>query len=182
MGKSDPLQIAKIQVGPSGGELGVSICPGIKDASSLVNRLGRDLEEDVKTISSWNAKAALTLMETQELERFGVADIGAVMRIHHIEWYHLPIKDMSIPGKEFENIWKEVGNYLGSIIFCGGNILIHCRAGLGRSGMIAARILVELGWNSEVALRRVREVRPGAIETRAQEEFVLGASARANRS
>ena len=97
------------------------------------------------------------------------------MRIHQIEWYHLPIKDMSIPGKEFEKMWNEVGKYLGSIILCGGNILIHCRGGLGRSGMIAARILVELGWNSQVALRKVREVRPGAIETRGQEEFVLRA-------
>jgi ADP-ribosyl-[dinitrogen reductase] hydrolase len=40
--------------------------------------------------------------------------------------------------------------------------------------MIAARLLVELGSEPGVAVARVREVRPGSIETREQEEFVYG--------
>ena len=45
--------------------------------------------------------------------------------------------------------------------------------GLGRSGMIAARLLVELGEEPRAAIQRVRQVRPGAIETAAQEDYVL---------
>ena len=40
--------------------------------------------------------------------------------------------------------------------------------------MIAARLLVELGMEPTEAIASVRAVRPGAIETIAQEEFVLG--------
>ena len=55
----------------------------------------------------------------------------------------------------------------------GENILVHCRGGLGRAGMIAARLLVETGGvEPEVAIERVRAVRPGAIETGAQERWV----------
>jgi hypothetical protein len=47
-------------------------------------------------------------------------------------------------------------------------------AWLGRAGMIAARLLAELGIEPATAIRRVRAVRPGAIETRQQEKYVLG--------
>ena len=49
---------------------------------------------------------------------------------------------------------------------------IHCRAGLGRSGMIAARLLVERGMAPEQAIIEVRAARPGAIETEAQERWI----------
>jgi ADP-ribosyl-[dinitrogen reductase] hydrolase len=52
-------------------------------------------------------------------------------------------------------------------------VLLHCRGGLGRSGTIAARLLVELGENPRVAIDRVRRARHGAIETPAQEAHVL---------
>ena len=44
--------------------------------------------------------------------------------------------------------------------------------GLGRTGMIAARILVEMGLSAELAIKSVREARPGTIETAAQEAYV----------
>ena len=168
-----PLKIAQIKVNPKSGKLGICICPGIKDTSSLANRQDRDLEKDVQTIASWHAKAALTLMETKELERFGVPNIGEVMTHYKIHWYHFPIQDMCIPDKRIEDIWSEISAGLRATLVSGSNVLVHCRGGLGRSGMIAARILVELGWKPEPAIQKVREVRPGAIETTDQESFVL---------
>ena len=53
-------------------------------------------------------------------------------------------------------------------------LLVHCRGGLGRAGTIAARLLVELGMEPKQAIASVRAVRPGAIETSDQEDFVLG--------
>src|SRR5207245_7627296 len=52
------------------------------------------------------------------------------------------------------------------------NVLIHCTGGLGRSGMIAARLMVELGEEPRLAMQRVRAARPGAIEAAAQEACV----------
>ena len=169
---SNPLKIAQIKVNPKAGNLGICICPGIKDTSSLANRHDRDLEQDVQTIASWQAKAALTLMETKELERFGVVNIGEVMTRYQIQWYHFPIQDLCIPDKRIEDIWSEISAGLRATLVSGSNVLVHCRGGLGRSGMIAARILVELGWSPEPAVQKVREVRPGAIETNDQESFV----------
>ena len=44
----------------------------------------------------------------------------------------------------------------------------HCKGGLGRAGMISARLLVELGTEPEKAIRMVRRARSGAIETYTQ--------------
>jgi protein-tyrosine phosphatase len=49
---------------------------------------------------------------------------------------------------------------------------MHCRGGLGRAGMISARLLVESGVEPTAAMERVRAARPGAIETPRQEEWV----------
>ena len=59
----------------------------------------------------------------------------------------------------------------------GGDIVVHCKGGLGRAGMIAARLLVELGMAPEQAIKEVRNVRKGAIETLAQETLIRRALA-----
>jgi ADP-ribosyl-[dinitrogen reductase] hydrolase len=88
-------------------------------------------------------------------------------------WFHLPIVDVSVPDEWFEEKWVTAGEELRSILRGGSDVLVHCRGGLGRAGTIAARLLIELGMEPETAIARVRSVRPGAIETRAQEEYVL---------
>jgi protein-tyrosine phosphatase len=92
-----------------------------------------------------------------------------------IRYYCLPIEDGDIPDATFEKSWETAGAQLREELLRGGKNLIHCKGGLGRSGMIAARLIVELGAATpEEAIRRVRASRTGAIETRAQEKHVLG--------
>ena len=80
-------------------------------------------------------------------------------------WFHLPIVDVSIPDKQFEQEWKIAGEELRSMLRRRLDVLVHCRGGLGRAGTIAARLLVELGMEPTKAIASVRAVRPGAIET-----------------
>ncbi len=57
-------------------------------------------------------------------------------------------------------------------IRAGGRVLVHCKAGLGRTGTIAACCLVSLGQKPEAAIRQVRSQSPHAIQSVAQERFV----------
>jgi ADP-ribosyl-[dinitrogen reductase] hydrolase len=84
----------------------------------------------------------------------------------------MPICDVSTPGKKFEAEWPATSESLRAILKKGQNILVHCRGGLGRAGMISARLLVEHGVEPEEAIAHVRAVRPDAIETREQENWV----------
>ena len=51
-------------------------------------------------------------------------------------------------------------------------MLIHCHAGLGRTGLLAATFLVSMGLTADSAIKTIRETRPGSIETTEQERYV----------
>jgi len=51
---------------------------------------------------------------------------------------------------------------------------MHCRGGVGRSGMVAAAVTTTYGDDADAAIARVRQAQPLALETREQEAYVAG--------
>jgi ADP-ribosyl-[dinitrogen reductase] hydrolase len=133
----------------------------------------RDLAADLDAIRDWGAVAVVTLLEPQELTILRVHQLGEEVARREMSWFHLPIADVRTPDYNFERAWESAGEKLRSMLRNRLDVLVHCRGGLGRAGTIAARLLVELGVEPLTAIAKVREVRPGAIETRDQEKFVM---------
>lgn len=171
---SHPLQIAEICPAPGMGRIGLTLCPGKTQSWGLSGAWARDLGTDLDAIVAWNAAAVVTLVEQHELERLAVLELGGEVVGRHMEWLHLPIRDRGVPDEAFEAAWERAGDGLRARLRAGFNVLIHCMGGLGRAGTIAARLLVELGWTPGEAIRAVRKVRPGALETDEQEDLVHG--------
>ena len=167
-----PLEIATLPAGNGLGKIGVTFCPGKVQTDGATGSWNRDLATDIRSISDWGATTLVTLIEGHEIEALKVPDIEAECQRHGIDWLHLPIFDVSTPTDEFETAWLTVGEGLRSRLRNGFNVVVHCKGGLGRAGTIAARLLVELGADPEQAIHRVREARPGAIETLEQERHV----------
>jgi ADP-ribosyl-[dinitrogen reductase] hydrolase len=168
---SDPLQIAELNVG--GGIVGVTLCPGKRGDSVFGDGWERDLAADVAAIRDWGTSAVVTLIEDHEFEMLGVEGLPDAIRDAGIEWHHLAVTDVSAPDQRFETRWVYAGARLRERLRSGERVLVHCRGGLGRAGSVAARLLVELGAAPREAIRQVRAVRPGAIETREQERWVM---------
>lgn len=157
----------------SGGRIGMTACPG---RWRLIGNLGVEhngLEQDLAAIRAWGATAVLSLMEQDEFESLGITAIGQYTQRLGMVWYHLPIVDFQAPGPAFEQRWDACGPNILARLRKGERIMIHCLAGLGRTGTVAARILVELGALSGAAIDHVREARPGAIQSPQQERYVL---------
>jgi ADP-ribosyl-[dinitrogen reductase] hydrolase len=169
---SHPLQIAVVQTLPGHGRIGITFCPGKIQPSAATGAWSRDLSTDIRAIADWGAAAVLTLVEDHELVSLKVEGLGAAVARAHMDWLHAPIPDVGVPSTAFEAPWVETGEGLRDRLRAGFDILVHCKGGLGRAGMIAARLLVELGVDAETAITRVRKARPGAIETSAQEAVV----------
>ncbi|MDZ7753015.1 MAG: cyclin-dependent kinase inhibitor 3 family protein [Gammaproteobacteria bacterium] len=166
-----PLEIATLEL-PAGGRLGLTFCPGKHDRHAMSGPWERDLDTDLAAIVVWGATTLVTLMETPELIYLRVADLGTRAKAHGLTWHQLPIRDASIPDEPFERSWPSVGAELRRRLLAGEGVVIHCRGGLGRTGLVAAKLLIELGEDPAAALRRVRTARPGAVENAAQEAYL----------
>ncbi len=111
--------------------------------------------------------AILTLTEdaldAEALDEFG------------FRYMHLPIVNMEAPSlAEGERAVE----FLRRCVDDDLQVYVHCYAGYGRTGAILAAYLVATGVGPFAAIERVRTVRPGAIESVAQERFVLEFSRR----
>ena len=54
----------------------------------------------------------------------------------------------------------------------GMGVAIHCAAGLGRTGTVLAAYFVGAGMSAREALVKVRDLRPGSVETAEQERAI----------
>ena len=175
--KNSPLRIAAVTPGDGYGRIGITLCPGKTDPAGMAGPWARDLDTDLDAIRQWGATAVVTLIEDREFDLLKVRDLPGKVPDRHMEWWHLPIEDgHSPPAQGFEKEWAVAGEALRDRLRLGFDVLVHCRGGLGRAGTIAARLLVELGERPGDAIRRVREVRPEAIEE-TQEPHVRQCSA-----
>ena len=80
---------------------------------------------------------------------------------------------MGRPAPRILVLWRWKRDSVGiSVARCASTVVVHCRGGLGRSGMFAASVLVALGRPARKAIEAVREAREGTIETPDQEDRV----------
>jgi ADP-ribosyl-[dinitrogen reductase] hydrolase len=161
----------------SRGQIGLCCCPGHRLTPSFVRPSLHDFEADLDAVAAFGAKRMVTLMESDELAFIGIdpkrldREIGA----RGLEWLHLPIRNLSVPGPAWETGWLAAGAILRRELASGGRFALHCYAGLGRTGTVAARLLIELGVQPIEAIAQVRSIRPGSIETIEQENYVRAA-------
>jgi hypothetical protein len=167
-----PLQIAEVRASATHGRIGITFCPGKHDRAAATGAWARDLAIDLDAIAAWGARLVLTLVEPAELVALKVPNLGQEVERRGMSWRHLPIVDYSVPDAAFEQAWLVDGSEIRRFLRDGRDVVVHCKGGLGRAGMIAGRLLVELGMPPDDAIRMVRRARQGAIETPSQLEVI----------
>jgi len=168
---SGPLVINTVALA-SGGLLGMSHCPGRHGVDGGGRPWARVLAADLQTIQAWGASAVLSLVEPHEFARLGVPDFAQAIASTPLQWLPVPITDMATPGAATLAAWRTQGPALLRALGQGQRVLVHCAAGLGRTGMLVAKLLVLHGVSAEEAIAQVRRARPGTIETEAQADWV----------
>jgi protein-tyrosine phosphatase len=177
---TSPLYIDAVNIKDGHGVIGMTLCPGKQGPSHFKGPWQRDLVADMEVLQAWGCQALLSLMEDQEFERFQVTRLGEVATAVGIKWYHIPISDGEPPDERFDRLWPSVGQALVANLLADKRIVVHCRGGLGRTGVIACLLLIELGYSSKRALTLIRTIRPGTVQTAAQVAYVLGYTPRLN--
>lgn len=159
------------RVGPNGGAVAVSSCPGKHYASG-------DLQSDLEAMARKHGVATiLSLMPEGELSQAtngGYQQYRAKAEQAGIELRHLSIRDLNAPDK-LEEVREEVGELARQVEEEGRTVNIHCRGGIGRAPMIACCLLLAVKQcsSADEAIQTLRRTRtPMAVETSSQEEFV----------
>ena len=89
----------------------------------------------------------------------------------NINYLHIHSNDMGVP--EFEDLIKAV-DFIHQRITNNEPVMVHCLAGLGRTGTILACYLIKYQkLSADDSIQKVRESRPGSIQSFPQEEIIF---------
>jgi len=152
------------------GRLGLTIAPG-KQNLGMQFRWDRSLAEDLDRLRHhYHTDILISLIEKPEFAELKIEDLFAEVEQRGMRSRWFPIPDFGTPAS-----LAALSTLVEKILFevaQGETVVVHCKAGLGRSGLVVAACLVALGYSAREALAIVRRSRPGTVETPAQEAFV----------
>lgn len=131
----------------------------------------RNMEKDLLRLRAlFKTDVLVSLIEEPEFAELGIPDLRERAEALGMRSRWFPIPDFHAPTS-MAALSQLVSTILTDLQQ-GDRVVLHCKAGLGRSGLVAACCLVASGYDSHTALAQVRQARPGTIENETQEAFI----------
>jgi protein-tyrosine phosphatase len=158
------------------GKLGMTIAPG-KQHRGMLFDWHRNLHADlIRLKDHYNTDLLVSLIEKPEMHHLRVPNLLTAVQAQDMQSLWFPIQDFGTPTS-MQGLNALVQDIL-STVQGGKTVVVHCRGGLGRSGLVVASCLVTRGYSPDDAFALVRATRPGSVETVAQEAYVHEFAAR----
>ncbi len=101
----------------------------------------------------------VSLLESHEISDLELFEEAALCRANGMSFLEFSIPDRGVPdsGVRFDALVAELATSGSG----GGAVAVHCRAGIGRSSLVAACVLIEMGFRAGDALGML-EAAPGS--------------------
>ncbi|MEP0071377.1 MAG: dual specificity protein phosphatase family protein [Marinomonas sp.] len=138
-------------------------CPGTKEA---------DLTSSIKTLKEAGADIIISMLPNDEIAKLKVTELGKETEQQGMIWYQLPVEDDQAPEQDFFSAFNPVKEAILGHLKEKKTIVIHCRGGTGRTGMMAAILLLESGYQWEQAKSLVQSIRPTSLTIPAHVAFL----------
>ncbi len=133
-------------------------------------RAGEWLEDEVAHWKRSGVGIVISLLERDEVDDLGLGTEATLCEENGIEYLSFPIPDRGLPNDADLAL-----SFAAEVAGKGKPIAIHCRAGIGRSSVMAAAILIAKGITPTEALLAIETARGLPIpDTDAQRDWVLG--------
>lgn len=144
--------------------------PG-KLAMAARPRGGEWLADEIAHWRSGGADVVLSLLEKDEERELGLMSEGDEVRAKGMMFRSFPIADRDVPTSEGALV--KTLDALDSELMAGKNIVLHCRQGVGRTGLVAACLFLAKGLDSAKAIERLSAARGIAVpETVEQRRWI----------
>jgi protein-tyrosine phosphatase len=113
----------------------------------------------------------VSLLERDEASQLDLLDEARAAEANGIRFVSFPIPDRGVPASvpEARSLIADIARALRE----GKNVAVHCRQGIGRSGLIAAGALMASGINPEHAVKVVSSARGLTVPETAEQRSWL---------
>jgi len=132
---------------------------------------GEWIEEEFLGIANEGIQHIVSLLEMHEAYEVGLQREKELSEINGMKYTSYQMQDRSVPKSV--DIFSDFTKKLHHEIAGGENTVIHCRAGIGRTGLVAAGILLHCGFTPEAAFEHVSEKKGVKVpDTEEQENWL----------
>lgn len=147
--------------GPWSGKLALSSRP----------RGGDWLEEEMASWRQAGIDTVLSLLTPEEEQDLDLKREACEAKAQGMKFVSLPIPDRQVPSSESEV--SAALDRLEADLSAGRNVVVHCRQGIGRTGLVAACLLVSKGITPGAAVTTVSAARGNPVpETTEQRDWI----------
>ena len=131
--------------------------PPLYLATAARPRGGDWLEDEIRSIHREGVDILVSLLTEDENQELELTQEGALCRAQGMEFRSFAIPDRETPESK-EKFLRFIES-LGKQEDAGRRILIHCMAGIGRSSLVAAALMVRAGFTADDAFDRISKAR-----------------------
>jgi len=128
---------------------------------------GENLSDDLSWLHAQGVATLVSLLEVSEANEMNLELEGSIASSLGLTFLQLPIPDRGTPRDATS--FKQLVATLVAKLVQGEKIAVHCRAGIGRTGMVALAVLHSFGLTDPVAIvSQARRVQVPDTETQLQ--------------
>ena len=133
---------------------------------------GEWIEDEFANIAKFGLHQVVSLLESDEAEVFDLRDEKELCEKNGMRFVSYPICDRGLPNSLEDFI--EFTRKIFTDVDRGVSTVVHCLAGIGRSGITAGAVLVHAGLNAEEAFNQISEARGLSVpDTQQQREWLI---------
>lgn len=120
-------------------------------------RGGEWLQDELARWQRAGVQTVLSLLTPEEEQDLSLTHEERETKGHGMAFRSFPIPDRQVPDSETKlaKLLEKLDRELAS----GKNVVLHCRQGIGRTGLVAACLLVTKGLETKTAIKRLSAAR-----------------------
>lgn len=118
---------------------------------------GEWIEDEFAGIAKFGIHSVVSLLEPEEADAIGLSQEASQCARNHLSFVAYPIPDRGLPESigEFARFTSDLHQQIRE----GANVVVHCRAGIGRASLVAAGVLIHAGVDPQTALAQISKAR-----------------------
>ncbi len=134
-------------------------------------RGGDWLADEVAAWRKTGIDVVVSLLTTEEERDLDLVCEAGLAKAHGMKFMSFPIPDREVPNSQTE--MAAVLERIDAELAAGKNVVVHCRQGIGRTGLVGACLFITKGMSPEKAMQSLSAARGSPIpETDEQRHWI----------